>query len=104
MTVFHNKNQWDRSNVLYTDGQVIRYDKHQPTADMEYIDYGLGILQSQVLDSYPADRPFDLATVYRDLTDRGQMAGFEVSKRFYEIGSFTGLDSTREQLRPRSDD
>jgi len=98
MTVFHNKNQWDRSNVLYRDGQIIRYDKHQPTPDMEHIDYGLGVLQSQVLNAYPTDQAFDLATVYRDLVDRQQMAGFEVAKRFYEIGSFTGLEATREYL------
>ena len=98
MTVFHNKNQWDRSNVLYRDGQIVRYDKHQPTADMEHIDYGLGIIRSRALDAYPKDQAFDLAAVYRDLVSRQQMAGYEVAKRFYEIGSFAGLEATRALL------
>jgi len=98
MTVFHNKNQWDRSNIVFQDGQIIRYDKHQPTPDMEYIDYGLGILQASALDSYPAGQPFDLAVVYQDLIERGQMAGYEVTERFYEIGSLTGLEETRQRL------
>jgi len=98
MTVYHNQNQWDRSNILFRDGQIIRYDKQQPTPDMEHIDYGLGILKATVLDAYPADQPFDLATVYQDLIARGQMAGYEVPERFYEIGSPSGLEETRQHL------
>ena len=98
MTAFHNKNQWDRSNVLFRDGQIIRYDKHHPTSDMEYIDYGLGILQASAVDSYPADQPFDLAAVYQDLIRQGQLAGYEVADRFYEIGSPVGLEETRQHL------
>ena len=98
MTVFHNANQWDRSNVLYRDGQIVRYSKQQPTADMAHIDYGLGLLKAAALDGYPTDQPFDLATVYEALSVRGDLAGFEVTKRFYEIGSFAGLDATRQYL------
>ncbi|MHB8626468.1 MAG: nucleotidyltransferase family protein [Aggregatilineales bacterium] len=98
MTVFHNKNKWDRSNIIFRDGQIIRYDKRYPTPDMEYIDYGLGILQASALDPYPTDRPFDLAAVYQDLIGRGQIDGYEVAERFYEIGSPTGLEETRQRL------
>ena len=98
MTVFHNKNKWDRSNVIFREGQIIRYDKRHPTPDMEYIDYGLGILQASALDPYPTDRPFDLAAVYQDLIGRGQIAGYEVTERFYEIGSPAGLEETRQRL------
>jgi NDP-sugar pyrophosphorylase family protein len=98
MTAFHNKNQWDHSNILLRDGQIIRYNKRHPAPDMEYIDYGLGILKGNLLYSYPPDQPFDLANVYEDLVERNQMVGYEVSERFYEIGSPKGLEETHQYL------
>jgi hypothetical protein len=34
--------------------------------------------------------------VYHKLSKVGQLAGFEVHERFYEIGSHTGLKETEE--------
>jgi NDP-sugar pyrophosphorylase family protein len=47
MTVFRNEGQWDTSNVEFTDGQILAYDKKNQTERMRYIDYGLGVLKSQ---------------------------------------------------------
>src|SRR5215471_15792254 len=92
MTVFHNDNRWEASNVEFSAGQILRYDKvHRDTA-MQYVDYGLGVLASSAFDPWATvDEPFDLAAVYQALIARGQLAGFEVSTRFYEIGSAAGL-------------
>lgn len=98
MTVFRNANRWDRSNVLFRDGRIVRYDKRDRTPDMEHIDYGLGALRSGAFDRYAADEPLDLATVYRDLLARNELMAYEVSRRFYEIGSPEGLDETRNHL------
>ncbi len=95
MTVFRNENRWDASNVQFEHGQIIRYDKRERTSNMHHIDYGLGLLGAQTLEPYPGDRPFDLASVYRDLLGAGELAGFEVTSRFYEIGSPEGLAETR---------
>jgi MurNAc alpha-1-phosphate uridylyltransferase len=103
MTVFHNAGHWDRSNVLFTGGQILRYDKHYPISDMRHIDYGLGGLCSQVFDVYPEGRPLDLAAIYQDLIAKGQLAGFEVTQRFYEIGSLAGLEETRRYLSRKED-
>ena len=106
MTVFRNANRWDRSNVLFVEGRLLRYDKRHPTPDMRHIDYGLGVLAARVLDPFPPDEPFDLATVYEQLLSDGELVGFEVSKRFYEIGSPEGLEETRALLagrRPQAD-
>ena len=95
MTVFRNANQWDTSNVNFREGCIVSYDKHHPTPDMQHIDYGLGILRASVFENYPLNEPLDLATIYQDLVIRDQLAGFEVSQRFYEIGSPAGLEETR---------
>jgi D-sedoheptulose 7-phosphate isomerase len=98
MTVFHNAGQWDNSNILFRHGRIERYDKQRRTPDMQHIDYGLGVLRPQVFDAYPADVPIDLATLYQDLLARDQLAAFEVTLRFHEIGSPAGLEETRRYL------
>lgn len=91
MTVLNNKNQWDTSNVLFVDGQIVEYNKRAPRPAMSYIDYGLGVMSASVLKQRASGQPFDLAEVYQALSSRGQLAGLEVHERFYEIGSHNGL-------------
>lgn len=91
MTVFRNEGRWDRSNVEFTDGRILAYDKKHATPRMHFIDYGLGVFAKTAFDGVPDGKHHDLARVYQDLLLRGQLAAFEVGQRFYEIGSFTGL-------------
>jgi len=96
MTVIKNQDQWDKSNVLFVEGQLIEYNKRTPRAEMTYIDYGLGVVTATLLEQYPIGQSFDLAEMYQDLSLRGQLASLEVYERFYEIGSHTGLKETSE--------
>jgi NDP-sugar pyrophosphorylase family protein len=96
MTVLKNGDRWDKSNVLFTNGRLVEYNKHAPRPDMAYIDYGLGVVSADVLAPYPVDKPFDLAEVYRALSTKGQLAGLEVHERFYEIGSHEGLKEAED--------
>jgi NDP-sugar pyrophosphorylase family protein len=98
MTVLKNGNLWDKSNVLFSEGKLLEYNKQAPTVNMAYIDYGLGVLSAEVLLNYPEDQPFDLAEVYHRLSLDGLLASYEVFERFYEIGSFEGLKETTEFL------
>jgi NDP-sugar pyrophosphorylase family protein len=99
MTVYRNRGRFDISNVLFDGKSVVRYDKRAPTPDMEYIDYGLGILSAEALAARPSDVAFDLADVYAQLAAAGQLAGCEAERRFYEIGSAQGLAETEAFLR-----
>jgi NDP-sugar pyrophosphorylase family protein len=85
MTVLRNRGRWDTSNAAF-DGARVRYDKHAPEPGMEWIDYGLGVLTASALESVP-DEPSDLADVYAELSRRGELAGYEATERFYEIGT-----------------
>jgi D-sedoheptulose 7-phosphate isomerase len=95
MTVFRNDDRWDRSNVVFRDGRLLRYDKRSRTPEMTHIDYGVALLRGAALERIPPGQPYDLADLYRALVDEGRMAGYEVSRRFYEIGSPEGLEETR---------
>jgi prepilin-type processing-associated H-X9-DG protein len=99
MTVYRNAGQWDRSNILFADGRIVCYNKQHPTPEMQHIDYGLGVLQAKVFDNYPADTFIDLTTIYQDLLAKKELAGFEITQRFYEIGSPTGLKETSDHLK-----
>lgn len=98
MTVLRNQNLWDRSNVRFENGQLIEYNKEIISSEMHYIDYGLGILKASTLNDYPAERPLDLSKVYNQLSLQKQLAGYEVSERFYEIGSHQGIADTQTYL------
>ncbi len=98
MTVLKNRNRWDKSNVEFDAGQITEYNKSVIRHQMHYIDYGLGILQSSVLQAYPARQSFDLSKVYNDLSLAGELAGYEVFERFYEIGSHQGIADTQAYL------
>lgn len=98
MTVYKNANRWDRSNVLFSGRRIVRYDKKDPSGEMEHIDYGLGLLHREALESVPEKEKYDLADVYQTLIGQDQLAGYEVTRRFYEIGSRQGLEETRLYL------
>ena len=95
MTVFRNDGRWDGSNVVLEGTRVVRYAKGLTPlpAEMRWIDYGLLAFRRAVIGArVPPGVPADLAPVCSALADDGLLAGFEVSQRFYEIGSVAGRD------------
>jgi NDP-sugar pyrophosphorylase family protein len=98
MTLYQNNNLWDKSNVIFREGRILQYDKRNQTPEMHHIDYGLGVMRAQVLVDWNFDEPFDLSSVYEALVSRGELAGYEVAERFYEIGSHAGLNDTSALL------
>lgn len=102
MTVFKNDGRWDRSNVEFSGGQIFSYDKKNQTPMMRHIDYGLGVFSQGAFEMVPGDQPYDLANLYQNLLNQGQLAACEVSERFYEIGSFAGLEEMRHYIAKQS--
>jgi NDP-sugar pyrophosphorylase family protein len=104
MTVYRNRNTFDTSNIIMKEGKIVRYDKKSRDPAMEYIDYGLILIRKRVFDGYPPNKPFDLALVLSRLVDTGQVLGYEVTKRFYQIGSPSGIKEAEEYIRTRRPD
>jgi NDP-sugar pyrophosphorylase family protein len=102
MTVMRNAGRWDRSNAILRDGRVVVYDKHHPERhgeQVQWIDYGLSVLTAGVVaEALPSGGRGDLAVVLHDLAGSGRLAGYEVAKRFYEIGSPSGLRDFEDYL------
>jgi len=97
MTVYKNDGQYDASNVEMRDGHIARYDKAKGVTGLTHIDWGLGAFRAEAFTGYP-DGKLDLVRIYQDLLANGQLFGYEVSERFYEIGSHAGLEDTRRLL------
>lgn len=98
LTVCRSDIRWDRSNVLYENGRIVRYSKANATADMRHIDYGLAGLRAAALLPYREGDVFDLERVYGALAAVGELAGHEMATRFYEIGTPSGLAEARRHL------
>ncbi len=103
MTVLKNNEQWDKSNVLFSDNKIIIYDKKNKSPNMQHIDYGLGVFHKSAFDKITPFEKFDLADLYQDLLKQQQLASYLVHQRFYEIGSFTGLEELGEYLKNSRD-
>jgi NDP-sugar pyrophosphorylase family protein len=99
MTVFQNDGQWDSSNVEFSGGRIIAYDKRNRTPRMRYIDYGLGAFQRRAFDGLTAGSFHDLAALYQDLLARDDLAALEMRERFYEIGSTAGIEELSLALK-----
>lgn len=102
MCVLRNEDRWGRSNAELVDGRV-RYDKsgrRAPPGGQRYIDYGLLALRREVVaESFAPGARADLADALHALGERGALAGLEVHRRFYEVGSPAGRDELADHLR-----
>lgn len=101
MTVYENQGRYDTSNVWFEAGEIKRYDKKARLPQMHHIDYGLGVFRAAAFDGFPRENVVDLADVQKSLLSRGQLAGYEIRERFYEIGSHEGLNELDALLRRR---
>jgi len=99
MTVFENHEAYDASNVWFEAGRIKLYSKTEKPPQMRHIDYGLGVFRAAAFASCPRDAVVDLAAIQTELCQHGELAGYEMPERFYEIGSPAGLKELDELLR-----
>ena len=102
MTVFKNQGQWDTSNVVFEKQRVIIYSKKNKVPEMEYIDYGFNILSKKNFEGYSSETTFGLEVIHEDLSQQNKLIGFEVKQRFYEVGSFSGIEDFSNYLKSKN--
>jgi len=103
MVIYRNEGRFDKSNVEFDGTRILHYDKIEVHERLHYIDYGLGAFHRDVFSNLADGTVCDLASVYRDHVQSGQLAAYEVHERFYEIGSPTGLRETTAHLESISE-
>ena len=102
MTVYHNNNKDDKSNILFIDGNILEYNKKHPTQLMEHLDYGISIMTKHIFDSYP--EIFDLADLLSGYVKIDEVSAFESKVPFFEIGSFSGIEKFKKHIKGEQND
>ncbi len=103
MTVFRNEGLWETSNVEFSDGVILAYDKKNRTPRMRHVDYGLGVFRREACKRIPDGRSYDLASLYQGLVKDHALAALEMPERFYEIGSLQGIRDLEAFLCSQAD-
>jgi NDP-sugar pyrophosphorylase family protein len=88
------------ANCLVEGDLVTAYDKRQPPAGAEWVDYGLLAFEATAFRG--PDPSDDLSDLTHDLAAARRLAAFRVVDRFYEIGTPEALAETERFLAERS--
>jgi NDP-sugar pyrophosphorylase family protein len=99
MVVYRNQNRIEPSNVEVEDELVKIYNKEQRTAKMDCIDYGVSVFRKDSLRILPKNEACDMFDLHSHLISQKDLLAFEVKERFYQIGSFEGLEEFRSYAR-----
>tara|TARA_Y100000816_G_C26059060_1_gene555957 strand:- start:510 stop:1226 length:717 start_codon:yes stop_codon:yes gene_type:complete len=99
MSIIENNNKWDKSNILFRNNEIVSYKKKHDEVKMRHIDYGLSIFEKDHLKNFGKNENFDLTLLYEHLLNKKELIAFEVFKRFYEIGSITGINDLSLYLK-----
>ena len=98
ITIVKNYNQQHQNNVVYEAGCILEYNKYEQRDNMNYLEYGLGVMQASVFDKYPLGKTFDLADVYNKLSLDSDLDSYEIFDNYYEIGSEQGISEINKYL------
>ena len=104
MTIYENRDQFEASNVEFVSGRLINYEKGSNSRYMRHIDYGITFFKEAAFHPWKDWSTFDLAEVCHQLATHGQLLGYEVFERFYEIGSLKGIGEFSQYLKEASNE
>lgn len=98
MTVFPVDNDSYKNVYIDDRGFICKYDKSGKYSKLNYIDYGFTPMKKYVLERMP-DGAFDFSEIYSNSIERGCAAYYISPKIFHEMGSFEGLEETKDYIR-----
>ncbi len=99
MAIYKNKNKYDKSNVEIKKSNYIVYDKSKKINNFDYIDYGASYLEKKIFKNYKKNTRFDLSNLLQKISKDNKLKGYVVKKRFYEIGSYSGIKQFKKFLK-----
>jgi NDP-sugar pyrophosphorylase family protein len=98
MSLFKNNSHIETNNAeLLSDGNV---DYRKGTFDFRktYIDYGISYFKKEAFKDYHPNQPVDLAEICQILSINKKLTGYEVFQRYYEVGSYQGIEEFSNYL------
>ena len=104
MAIMKNDQNLDRSNVKKLENNLVTYSKANPSLGMNFVDYGCTLVNFDSFSNFASQTHFDLSLYFEYLSSAGELCGFEVHKRFYEIGSVRGIQDFTNYVRNNLDE
>ena len=100
MAILKNFNKYDKSNVLLKKRNFIKYDKiNNKSKEFSYIDYGVSYVSNKIFRKYKRNNKIDLSLIYSEISNNNLLKGHIIKKRFYEIGSYSGIRELKKFLK-----
>jgi NDP-sugar pyrophosphorylase family protein len=90
LAVYHNRNAYGKSDVEVRAGRVTSFHKGARSG-LEWINFGIYALRKAALGLVAKGRPCDEKEFFDLLIGKGELLSFEVTERFYEIGTNQSL-------------
>ena len=99
MAIYRNNNKYDKSNIELQKLKKISYFRKIPKKKLYYIDYGVSYVSKRIFKGIKKNTKLDLAALFEKISQNNMLKGFEVKKRFYEIGSYNGIRDIKKYLK-----
>jgi NDP-sugar pyrophosphorylase family protein len=94
MTVLHNRDQWETSNVSIESDRVVAYEKGSEPGTHDYLDYGALWLPAHAFSDEALPDAFDLGMVVERLVQAGDLGAWVVEHRFHDVGTEAAWQET----------
>ena len=101
MAIFKNNNKYDKSNIELKNLGKILYHKNTKNIKLKYIDYGISYVNKKIFKGIKKNIKFDLSDFFEEISKRNMLSGYSVKKRFYEIGSYSGIKDFKNYLNKK---
>lgn len=99
MAIFKNKNLYDRSNIRLKNGNKIEYYRNSKNKELQFIDYGVSYVDKSIFVNIKKNKKFELSELFEKISKKNILSKYVVKKRFYEIGSYNGINDFRNYLK-----
>lgn len=98
LTVIHNENAGEPSNILVKDGMVVQYCTNNEQQKCSHLDIGITVLRREALNLISNEKFMSDKEFYKLLVDIRELLAFETSKPSYEIGSIDGYKNFQREI------
>lgn len=100
ITVYDNSESIVQNNIIIGEkNRVMSYNKKN-SGEMTHVDAGVMVFKKEVLNIIPLGKECFLEEeIFNKLIKKGELIAFPTSQRFYDMGSYKGLETIWGILR-----
>ena len=101
VTVYSNKDNSTKNNILVNKGYIIKYDKERKDTNLNGVDIGFFIVNKKALNLLPKTNSVFETIVIPNLISQKKLSGFITDQKYYSIGDPNKAKITAKFLAPK---